>query len=332
MAELAQARVDDLLDEAEKNGRCVTSPCPANRKALRTRASKSKVIEPSTNSFVRPEYWDSPTPEQRLRHVVQAMARRHPSWTFCFSTAALIHGLEVPRPLLKKIHINARGRAGHVHDDRLHIHAIRRMDRVTVDDIAVTDFWQTVADCMRTAPFSLSLAIADSALRLTGASQEELLGHIRRCGKGRPGRRRAESAVFWANGLAENGGESRVRAFLIERGYPLPRIQVELPDPLDPQHTFRVDFYWELPDGRIVIGEFDGAVKYKEDAGDSLASAASGRAVSQVLYERQRESRLTLLGFPVLRFTFDDLIHPEKLERLLAGVGITPIPGTDRDV
>ena len=260
------------------------------------------------------------------------MSRQHEPWVFCFSSAALIHGIEVPRALLREIHVNARGRAGHVRDKRLRIHAIRGMKSVEIDGVRVTDFWQTVVDCLRTQPFSLSLAIADSALRITGVTRDELLSRVRTHGRGRPGYRRAQATAFWANGLAENGGESRVRAFFIERGYPVPLIQVELPNPAEPWRTFRVDFYWELPDGRIVVGEFDGAVKYKEDAGDSLASAVAGRAVGQVMYERQRESRLTLLGYPVLRFTYDDLLNPDRMEQLLAGAGIMPDLFEDRGV
>ena len=45
-------------------------------------------------------------------------------------------------------------------------------------------------------------------------------------------------------------------------------------------------------------------------------------AVEVLVRERQRESRLTLLGYPVLRFTYDDLSHPARLHHLLRTAGI----------
>ena len=40
-------------------------------------------------------------------------------------------------------------------------------------------------------------------------------------------------------------------------------LQAELPDPLNQGHVYRVDMLWELDDGRCVIGEVDGARKYR---------------------------------------------------------------------
>lgn len=47
----------------------------------------------------------------------------------------------------------------------------------------------------------------------------------------------------YADGLSENGGESRFRAFFIAYGFPVPELQVEFRDPLDPSQVFRVDFF-----------------------------------------------------------------------------------------
>ncbi len=101
--------------------------------------------------------------------------------------------------------------------------------------IPVTGFTQTVFECLREAPFSLGLAIADSALRRTGQSPEQLCAQIAREQKRRHGLRRVAEVISYADGRSENGGESRVRAFLIEQGYLLPELQVELPNPLDPR-------------------------------------------------------------------------------------------------
>lgn len=49
--------------------------------------------------------------------------------------------------------------------------------------------------------------------------------------------------------------------------------------------------------------------------------------VNSLIEERQRESRLTLPGIPVLRFTYEDPSQPARLDRLLKASGISP----DRD-
>ncbi len=60
----------------------------------------------------------------------------------------------------------------------------------------------------------------------------------------------------------------------------------------------RVDF---LVAGRVVV-EFDGAVKY---------AGAEGR--DGLIAEKRREDRLRALGYEVVRLTWDDLAHPERV-------------------
>ena len=108
-----------------------------------------------------------------------------------------------------------------------------------------------------------------------------------------------------------------MRAYLIAQGYQIPELQVEFPNPTDPAHPYRVDFYWGLIGPRGTIGEFDGMGKYRDP------QLLNGRTTIEVLVaERQRESRLTLLGHPVLRFTYQDLLHPIRLSRALESAGI----------
>ena len=63
----------------------------------------------------------------------------------------------------------------------------------------------------------------------------------------------------------------------------------------------RTDFDW---DGRLV-GEFDGRVEY------------GGGAERTVLAERRREIALQNMGIHVVRWTWNDLVHPELLYRIL---------------
>lgn len=185
-----------------------------------------------------------------------------------------------------------------------------------VDGVRVTPFWRTVEDCLLRAPFSYGLAIADSALRTKGVSRDDLGERLRSDCEGRRGHRRALVIASYADGLSENGGESRFRAFFIAYGFPVPELQVEFRDPLDPNQVFRVDYFWRLEDGTCVIGELDGKGKYTlQDGGDR-------ESVDPFVAERQRESHLTMLGHKVLRFTFDELKNPGKLAEKMRLAGI----------
>ena len=57
--------------------------------------------------------------------------------------------------------------------------------------------------------------------------------------------------------------------------------------------------------------------KYTDE--NMLTGSTTAKAL---VAERQRESRIALLGFPVLRFTYQDLAHPYRLHNLLRAAGV----------
>lgn len=102
---------------------------------------------------------------------------------------------------------------------------------------------------------------------------------------------------------SESVGESRLRLLLVSAGLAV-RSQVRVVD--HGSVVARVDF---LVGDRVVV-EFDGAVKYTDDA--------SGRALFD---EKRREDRLRELGFEVVRVTWSDLARPERvLARIHAAI------------
>jgi len=106
------------------------------------------------------------------------------------------------------------------------------------------------------------------------------------------------------------------RAAIIEEGFELPDLQVELHDPMDGA-AYRVDFLWTCPDGRRIIGELDGWEKYLDPA------MTEGRGTLGVLVaERQRESRITMSGASVVRFSYRQVRDHGYLARLLAAYGV----------
>lgn len=100
-----------------------------------------------------------------------------------------------------------------------------------------------------------------------------------------PGLARAERALQLLDGTRETVLESASYAYFVEQRLPRPRMQVTIDD--DQGLVGRVDFLWdELPSGRRVVGESDGAVKY----------ATQGEAYR----EKLREDRLRAKGYEVV--------------------------------
>ena len=296
-------RVETLLVASQRMRACLAPASPAERKTVQRKIHTGQVVSPSPGMFARASYWNGLDPSDRTLHLVRGLSSRHATWTFRLYSAAAIWHLDVPFALLDKIYVISKRQP-----------LRQQVSRATTSLIPISS---RVFECLREAPFSLGLAIADSALRRTGQRPEQLCAQIAREQKRRHGLRRAAEVISYADGRSENGGESRVRAFLIEQGYLLPELQVELPNPLDPRDVYRVDFLWRLPDGRIVVGEFDGMGKYTDE--NMLVGSTTAKAL---VAERQRESRITLLGFPVLRFTYQDLARPYRLHNLLRAAGI----------
>lgn len=321
---LARKRVLSQLDGAWQDGRFFVPQEACDAKWLRRHARQAGVLEPLPGIFAREEAWASVTPKQREIMKVDALARAHQSWGFWGYDAALIWGLEVPNPLLgDRYIIQTRtpvlpGAAVH------HCRPDAAGKLECVHGIKVTEFWRTVADCLLRAPFSFGLAIADSALRLTCQTNESLESHLRETCKGRRGVGNALTIARYANALSENGGESRFRAFFIVYGFEVPELQVEFEDLLEPDRAFRVDYLWHLSDGTLLIGELDGLEKYCI-GGDKEPDV---RAFAD---ERQRESRLSLLGHRIIRFSFNELSNPRMLMEKLERAGVPRSPNRAED-
>lgn len=86
--------IDQLLTQAEREGRCLIPPSTAIRKALLRRTGDT-VVSPTPGLFARKARWDELSRAQRHVEIVRALAVAHPDWTFCSFSAARLLGLEV---------------------------------------------------------------------------------------------------------------------------------------------------------------------------------------------------------------------------------------------
>lgn len=313
---LARNRMLARLTEAGEQGALLATHDNAELMWLRRHVGTDDIAEPEPRLFCFQHDWDLPTPPERALQTIKGLADFHPDWAFWGYDAALVWGLEVPNDLLGPRFLVKTGCSVALSGGcrLLRPQAAGALERV--DGVRVTPFWRTVEDCLLRAPFSYGLAIADSALRAKGSSRDELRERLRADCDDRRGYRRAQVIASYADGLSENGGESRFRAFFIAYGFSVPELQVEFRDPLDPSQVFRVDYFWRLENGACIIGELDGKGKYTMQDGEDR------QPVDPFVAERQRESHLTMLGHKVLRFTFDELKDPGKLVEKMRLAGI----------
>lgn len=318
----ARKRVEELLDEAERANTFVIPASEADRCELKRMLASGEVIRPLRGTYARRVWAKDRNGTELARCAIATVGLLHEGWVFSSYSAALLHGLEVPRALLGRVHVCTRHLARtHTTEDVIR-HRLRDFDVVDIDGMLVTSLEQTVLDCLISAPLRYGLAIVDSALRKLGLGSveeaEAFVFRIHELGRRRHGINAARRTLSHANGRAENGGESVARGIMIERGIMVPELQVEYPHPLDPKRApFRADYTWRIDDDTVKLGELDGVGKYYDEA------LMAGKTTAQVLSaERMRESQLTLLGYPIIRFGPEHLKHPWKLEKLLVQAGI----------
>lgn len=310
--------ISELLDQSERGGTCAHASDERLRRSLARARQRGELHSPFPGLYVRKAYWERLDRRARELHVLRCLARLHPHWTYCQASAAIVHGLYVSWPRLERVHLaQTPEQRGHS-TKGIQRHLAMSIERHVVDSIPVTPLLQTAADCLRTFDEQDGLAIADSAARQLGLSTEEFVERVAPLVHGRTGSARARAVAVHADARSESGGESIARMVMIGNGFLVPELQREVSNPADPMHPYRVDFYWVLADGRIVIGELDGLEKRMND------TMTRGRTQEEISAdERLRESRIiALTGARFMRFNFQDVRHPERLVSLMESFGI----------
>lgn len=182
--------------------------------------------------------------------------------------------------------------------------------------LPVEPFDLALADTLHRLPFVDAVVIVDAVLAGRGLrsvvrSREGLVGLVSRL-PSEAARRRMSAVVRFGDEQAESVGESYSRALMRELGFEIPSLQVWIHR--DGRRIARVDFYW--PKLRLV-GEFDGLMKY------TRAEDLSGRTPVEVLTaEKRREDEIRAAGERVVRWGWDDLLHPERFAAILHRAGV----------
>lgn len=280
-------------------------------------AAAGELVRVCPRVYARPSDWEELRPDARHLWLARTLQDKHPSWVFCGTTAALVHGLSVSYYQIDRIMLAV---GPHGHSGRIGI--LQRVETsasnvTAIDGLCVTPILQTVFDCMRWMPFSEGLVVADSALRAGLIERDQLIEYVLSRGSGVRGAAQAYICALHADGRAENGGESLSRATMLELGFARPELQVEVPNPLNPDHPYRLDFAWRLANGQLIGGEHDGFEKYA-----NMEMLAGGSTLDALVAERQRESRIAAAGIRVLRFTARQRCDKAYMWRLLSTYGV----------
>lgn len=317
MTRARNIEIDELLEKAERRGELLAVPDAAARRTLRYRVARGEAVSPAPGVFCRAAYWQGLERRRRALLVIRALQALHPEWVFCHGSAAVALGLPVSYEAIEKIHIVTSRRQRARSLAWLRRHTVEGDRIVVANGVRVTSPQRTVFDCMRGAEFARALAVADAALRAGIVSKGSLRSFVLANGRHRPGARHTLRTLNYADPLSESAGESIARAVALEGGFALPRLQIEMPDPIDPATRYRPDFCWVREDGTRVLGEFDGLVKYRDPA------CLNGRTTLQALAdERKREARLSLYGMPIVRFGYRDVMNRSRFYRLLESYGV----------
>lgn len=317
-------RIDQLLTQAEQEGRCLIPPSTAIRKALLRRTGDA-IVSPMPGLFARKTRWDELNRAQRHCEILRALALVRPDWTFCSYSAACLLGLEVSWRHLNVVHVCSSTKPSARPGTRIQRHQIEPAGAIDQCGISITPPIQTVTDCLLQTGFADGMPIADSAISKLGLAREQLMEAAENRAGARNGRaiRTALTTLQYADARAESGGESVARAVMIETGFAPDRLQYELTDPFDSTKTMRTDFAWELQARELTLGELDGFLKYTDQ------TILAGQTTAEVLVaERQREAHLSIYGHPLIRFTMNDVRSAGVLAKKLqtAGVRQTALP------
>lgn len=258
-----------------------------------------EVVRLRRNVIADAQVWGAAASWDRhaLRARGTARAWRRVSFALSHHSALAVLGLPV-HGVDNRVHLvrlrNGSGRSGAA--TQIHAPVPSAFVQV-VDDVPVV---APAMACLQVAASfggEAGLVSADAVLRedpqadLATALQEAPLGN---------GTLRAATTVLHADGRSESAGESRSRWLMHALALPAPELQamIETPD----GWSARVDFLFR--EQRVVV-EFDGMLKYT--------------APQHLQAEKRREDRLRELGYEVVRITWNDLEHPERVRaRIMA--------------
>jgi hypothetical protein len=206
-------------------------------------------------------------------------------------TAGALNGAGAP-PIVPHITVpktkSARTRIAVVHRS-----AVSDVDRTFIGPIPVTTPARVLVDCAPLVPFADLCSLTDTFLTYRKASSADVLGAIRRAGRGRHGIPKVMAALHvWVGGIRPGSpAEARLLRRLDEWGFPPPERQLEVTDERGATIA-RLDLAW--PAWRTAL-EYQGELAHgpRDEVHDEArlsAVVAQGWWVGEVYKEDLRPS------------------------------------------
>lgn len=286
------SRMEPFLSRREAHDRGMTDDI------LRTAHRKGDLTRLRPGAYVDGAQWAEMSRAEQYRRRVLAYASDTDAIVSHDSAAALL-GLPLLRPDHTLVHFTSDGRGGGKKSSSriLHRAPLQSEDVIVIDGIVVTSPMRTALDVGCAGTFVQAVCAIESALRVSTTKPQLVLDRLGR----RRGIAHVRDAVEYASPLTESIGESWSRV-LMHRwpDIPEPRLQHEFHD----EHgrlIARTDFDWNAK----LVGESDGMSKYTSDA------------PAVVTKEKLREDAIRRRGTHVVRWTWADLVKPERLHRIL---------------
>lgn len=312
---------------AREERRCIVGTNDALRRALKRRSQIGEMVSPYRNLYSPTEHWRGLTPCERSLHVARALAGSHPTWVFTGVTAADVYGFDhswrlhdahelwvitpasrawTTSPAPPAISSDRRWSLRHI--------PLLQASALATSQIPVAGVERTLIDCGLHLSFQEALPLFDSAAR----QKVDLNQVLATCEGLRTDASPIRTLTRYADPRSENGGESAVRASIIDYGFAIPELQVEFRSPTDPSVTYRVDFLWRLHDGRVIVMEYDGMAKYEDP------SMTRGKTARTLLSERdERDRALRAAGVTtILHCTYEDALMTNVMFRRLRDAGV----------
>jgi very-short-patch-repair endonuclease len=252
-----------------------------------------ELVRVRAGAFVDGTVHASLDPVGRHSLAARSIVRRLHGYAVCDLSAVSVWGLPVINGHLDRIHVCQVGAGRARSAGRVVVHApVAASDVVPHLGVLVVRPTLAVLQSARSSMVD-GLIAADAAVRAGLSTRGQLLTEARTRRLGYAAHRVADLA----SGLSESPGESWTRLVLAGLGVAAEQ-QVAIRDH-DGRFVARVDFL--LPDLGVVV-EFDGAMKY---------AGVDGR--DALVREKRREDALRALGYRVVRLTWSDLQHPERV-------------------
>ncbi len=312
--------VQCLIHEASCRDSCAVSLNRNYERVMQRRVDAGTLVSPLPHLYADAQRWSELTPAERRIWVMHGMRDFHEDWVYSGTSAAIAHGLSVSYRHIGPLEIADAHGGRRRYRGRVLTRYVKNDEPEIASYVYATSLPRTVFDCARDLPLRDALAVADSALATGRMTKQQLIDYVKASPEECIGIERARLVAKLADGRAGSGGESIARAAMYELGFALPDLQAKVCDPISRRPYF-VDFKWELPGG-IVYGELDGAEKYTDPQMNGGKDA-----LSKLREERRRESRISIEGNLIVRFSMEDVGDAWTFDRLLSTFGVPKVRG-----